>query len=126
MDNRDYIEAEDYFDMGTEWLIRKDYDKALEYFRHVIELNKNFIYAYIREAEIFAIKENYHDAVRVLRRAIKVDKEFDKLYYLIAIFLYKDKNYKHALEYIEEAINLNADPYYIKFKEQISISYSNN
>ena len=42
MSKNDFIEAEDYYEIGAQWLEEKEYLKAIESFRHVISLNNNF------------------------------------------------------------------------------------
>ncbi len=105
MDKLEFIEADDYYDIACQWRIEKEWDKAIECFKHVIELNKYFIYAYIDLAAVYARREGYHDAVIVLKKAIRIDADFHLLYYNIAKYLYRNGEINGALKSIEEAIN---------------------
>jgi len=107
MDKLDYIEADDYYDMGCQWRMEREWEKAISCFKHVIELNKFFIYAYIDLASVYARQGDYHDAVTVLKKAVKLDPGFHLLHYNIAKYYYRHGEMPAALKSIEAAINLN-------------------
>lgn len=107
MGKLDYIEADDYYDMACQWRVEREWEKAISCFKHVIELNKYFIYAYIDFAAVYAKRGDYHDAVIVLKKAIKLDPDFHLLHYNIAKYYYRHGEMHGALKSIEAAINLN-------------------
>ncbi len=123
MDDSRFIEADDYYDMGSEWLKQGVLDKAELYLRKVIDLNPKFIYAYIDLAFLYAKNKNYNDAINSLRKAVKQDPEFDRLYYLISKYAYKDRDYKRSLKSIEKAIEINPSRLYLKGKAIIENKY---
>lgn len=120
MDKTGFIEADDYYDMGCQWRIERDWDKAISCFKHAIELNRYLIYAYIDLAAVYAAKGEYHDAVSILKKGVKSDPRFDLLYYKIARYLYKNGEFQISLKYIDEAINLNDCDLYQRVKSVIS------
>jgi len=107
MSKLEFIEADDYYDMACQWRDEGNREKAIECFKHVIELNKYFIYAYVDLAAVYAAKREYHAAAAVLKRAVKLDPEFDLLYYNIAKYLYRCGDFPGAVKYINEAADLN-------------------
>jgi len=119
MDKFDFIEADDYYDMACQWRLEKEWEKAITCFKHAIELNKNFIYAYIDLAAVHARLGDYHDAVTVLKKAVKLDPGFDLLYYNIAKYSYRHGEIAEALKSIEEAINLNSIDLYKRIRNVI-------
>jgi tetratricopeptide (TPR) repeat protein len=119
MDKLDYIEADDFYDMACQWRVEKEWEKAIACFKHVIELNKNFIYAYIDLAEVYARRGEYHEAAVVLKRAIKLDPGFDLLHYNLAKHLYRHGEILPALKSIDAAIDLNDAELYNRVKKVI-------
>ncbi|HPF05623.1 MAG TPA: hypothetical protein PK293_06270 [Spirochaetota bacterium] len=104
MDKRDFIEAEDYYEIGTRWLEEKEYRKAIESFRHVISLNNMFMYAYIDLALCYSKIGRYHEAVQILRKGCHKDPGFHLLYYLMAKYSFRDGDFHGALKSIEKAL----------------------
>ncbi len=120
MSKLDYMEADDYYDMACQWRKEGELDKAIECFKHVIELNKFFIYAYVDMAEVYAVKRDYHAAAAVLKRAVKFDPKFDLLYYNTAKYLYRCGDLPGAVKYIDEAIELNDSELYRRVRSVIA------
>jgi len=119
MSKMDYIEADDYYDMACQWRVEKEWEKALTSLKHVIELNRYFIYAYIDLAAIYAVRKDFHAAVSVLKKAVKLDPRFDLLYYNLARYSYKCGDIPGAAKHIDEAISLNNSELYIKVRQVI-------
>jgi tetratricopeptide (TPR) repeat protein len=107
MKNYDYIEADDYFDMAVGWIRSRNYEKALNYLNRTIDLNPNFIYAYIALGRVYALQKRFPDAAHALKRATRLDPEFDRLYYLAAKYFYKNGDFKNALIYINRALAID-------------------
>jgi tetratricopeptide (TPR) repeat protein len=119
MDKLDYIEADDYYDMGCQWRVEREWEKAISCFKHVIELNRYFIYAYIDLAAVYARQGNYHDAVIALKKAVKLDPGFHLLHYNIAKYMYRHGELHGALKAIDEALILNDTELYERVRAVI-------
>jgi tetratricopeptide (TPR) repeat protein len=119
MKNYNDIESEDLYDMAIEWIKNIDYDRAIDCLKRAINLNPNFIHAYITLAEVLAKQKKYSDAVHILKRASKVDPKFDRLNYLMARYAYKGGDYPTALKYITMAIEKSPQPLYMKSQKVI-------
>ncbi|HOJ29327.1 MAG TPA: hypothetical protein PL059_09665 [Spirochaetota bacterium] len=115
----DDIESEDLYEMALQWASQGFYDKAIELVKQSIELNPNFIGAYIDLAHYYAKKHRYNDAFHVLKKASKIDMCFHRLNYLMAKYAYKNGDYIAASKYIDRAIELSAEKLYIKAKAVI-------
>jgi tetratricopeptide (TPR) repeat protein len=100
----DFIEAEDYYEVGCQWLEEKEYIKAIESFRHVISLNNKFMYAYIDLALCYSKTNRFHEAVQILRKGSHKDPEFHLLYYLMAKYSFRGGDFHGALKSIEKAL----------------------
>jgi tetratricopeptide (TPR) repeat protein len=113
-------EAEDFFDMGEAWLKIKNYEKAEECLKKSIEMNPNFIYAYILLAETSGKEKKFGDAYHILKRASRLDPEFDRLYYLMAKFALRSGDTVKFRRSIEKAIEMNPEPLYLRIQEIFS------
>ena len=113
------IESEDLYEMAFEWEKQGFYDKAITLIKKSIELNPNFIAAYIDLAQLYAKKRRYNDAFHILKKASKIDTQFHRLNYLMAKYAYKSGDYIAAIKYIDRAIELSNQKLYVKAKNVI-------
>jgi len=120
MKHYDDIAAEDYYEMGVEWIKAGNPDKARDCLRKSIELNHNFIYAYVTLSEVLAGQGSYGEAVHVLKKASKLDPDFHRLYFLQARYSYKEGNYPTALRAIDRAIEAAPTRLYRKSRDVIA------
>ena len=112
MDKNDFFEAEDYYEMGCQWLEEQEYLKAIESFRHVLSLNKRFMYAYVDLAFCYSKTSRYHEAVHILRKGSHFDPGFHKLYYLMSKYSFRDGDYQGALKSIKKAMEYSSERLY--------------
>jgi len=119
MKSYDYEEADDYYDIGCQWMKEKQYLKAMEAFRHAINLNPRFIYAYIDLASAYFKMGRVHESIQVLHNALFYDRNFHRLHYLLAKYYYREGDYKGALHSIDRAIDLDADRLYKRVRKLI-------
>lgn len=120
-----YLESENNFEMGEEWLRRKDYEKAELHLKKAIELNPRFMYSYIVLAEVYARKKDFTKAGQILNKASKIDPEFHKLHHLMAKYAFKAGDYPLALRHIDRALSENAQPLYEKSRRVIDRALKN-
>ena len=123
MKHYEYIESDDCYDMAVEWLRHGNFEKAVEYFNRAIDLNPNFIYAYISLARAYATKGKFTESILALKRASRIDTVFDRLPYLMARYAYKNGDFKGALAFILRAIELDEKPLYVMARELFEESY---
>jgi len=109
----DDLESEDLYDMAMQWASQGFTDKAIVLIKQSIELNPNFIGAYIDLAKLYAKKHHYNDAFHILKKASKIDTKFHRLNYLMAKYAYKNGDYIAAKKYIERAIELSPEKLYV-------------
>ncbi len=119
MNHYNDIEADDYYDMADEWMRGREYDKAAECLKKAIDLNPNFIYAYITLAQVHTRRKKYHDANLILKKASKIDPSFDRLYFLMAKNNFKTGDLKGTLSYLDRAIDVSPKELYIRARELV-------
>ena len=115
----DDLESEDLYDMAMQWASQGFTDKAIVLIKQSIELNPNFIGAYIDLAKLYAKKLHYNDAFHILKKASKIDTKFHRLNYLMAKYAYKNGDYISAKKYIERAIELSPEKLYVAVQKII-------
>jgi len=115
----DDLESEDLYEMAIQWAIHGFTDKAIGLIKQSIELNPNFIGAYIDLAKLYAKKRQYNDAFHILKKASKIDTKYHRLNYLMAKYAFKNGDYIAAKKYIERAINLSPEKLYIAAQKVI-------
>ena len=118
-----YSESEDLYDMACEWIKLKNPDKAEYYLKRAIDLNPNFVFAYVILSGLYVKDKKYHEAISLLKKASGVDPSFDRLYYLMAKYAYKENDLKSSLKFIEQALDYNPSMLYLKAKEIIKKKY---
>ncbi len=114
-----YLDSEDFYEIAYQWIELKDYEKAELYLKESLACNDLFIYAYVTLSEVYEKQERNYDAIQILKRALKKDPTFDKLPYLIAKNYLTVGDIKRSYKYIERALEIQFDPEYILFKEQL-------
>ncbi len=119
MRHYEYNESEDNYEMALEWLSRKDYEKAVARIRRALELNPNFIYAYITLAEAYMRMRNYPEAIAAIKKARKNDPGFHRLDYLLAKYAFKAGDFPLAVKAIERAVEKSPEALYLKARERI-------
>ena len=123
MKHYDDIEADDCYDMAVEWARHGNSEKAVNCLARAIDLNRNFIYAYIALARVFAMQKKFTDAVHILKKAARIDPAFDRLYFLMAKYSYKNGDYKNAMICIGRAIEIEDKELYLHAREIIEEMY---
>lgn len=114
-----YLEADDLFDMGSEWLDRGEYEKAEGLLKKAIDLNPNFTYSYITLADAYARRRRFADAVGVLKVAASHDTEFDRLYFLMAKYSFKNGDMIAAKKFIAKAADMNPSKLNLRARDVI-------
>jgi len=114
-----YTESDDLYDMACEWIETKEFDKASECLKGAINLNPNFIYAYVTLAEVYEKQKRFSEGVTILKKAFKIDTTFDRLPFLISRYCFELGNLPDAMKYIDLAIELAPEQEYLEFKERI-------
>ncbi|MEN8153765.1 MAG: tetratricopeptide repeat protein [Acidobacteriota bacterium] len=64
---------------GDKALKKKDYDKALEYFKQANEIYPEYDKVHYKIASIYAFQKNYNEAIKELKTALKLNKDDVKI-----------------------------------------------
>jgi len=112
-----------YLYLGLEAKNKKDYKKALYYFKYSVFYDIHQGDAYFKSGEILYKQKKYAVAKKLLLNSLK-EKSYLQytLYYLGKIEFY-DKNYSQSINYLEKLYSLS--PEFKDIKTVLSLSYYN-
>ena len=121
------------FQIGMDFLINQNYDKAIASFKKHIELNPDDINGYIKIAEAYYESNQQNEAFKYINKAleinpsnqnaialknniqvkrleIQINEDYKKIEYLaIGTQYFRERNFQKAIENIEKHIKLNPD-----------------
>ncbi len=102
--NPDNVET--YGLMGSVYLFKKDYDKAIEAYRRVIALDPKNQDTYLYLSVIYAETKRYDDAIHTLKSLLQQDPKSVMGHYYLGKIYGEMKIYKDATSWMEKAIAL--------------------
>ena len=103
------MEINDWFEEGNDWLNKRDYSKAIEYFDKAIDLNPNYIYAYLFKGLALCLLDKEEEAIQCFDKAIALNPDNALAYNNKGFALKILGKYEEAIECYDKAIALNPD-----------------
>jgi tetratricopeptide (TPR) repeat protein len=101
--------AEEYYEVGNNYLRNKDYERAIKEYEKAIKLDKNFVYAYDNIAISYRRQENFKMAIKYYQKSLAIFPEGDVAILNIAVAYSLLKDYDNALKYYNSLIYLYRD-----------------
>ena len=83
------------------------YDEAISFYRQAIELDRQFVVAYVNWANALVLKREYAVAVDKLETALKIDPHFSRAHVIWGDALNEQKHYDEAIDQYQEASRLD-------------------
>lgn len=120
-----------YMQQGNILLNKKDYQKAADYYKKVIELKPTDSIAYLRLGQVSSRLGDFTGALNALKKASEYGqskaavKESSKLYLLLANSALQKKDYAKALEYAEESNNIISNPIALQIAGKAAFAVKN-
>ena len=99
---------EKLFDEGVELLDKKQYKEALDKFQQAIDLNQEFIQAWVYKGICLEKLERYQEAIQCYEKALEINNVAD-LWYNKAATYCKMKRYSDALQCLNQVIDIEPD-----------------
>ena len=100
------VDVEDLFLEGAQILTLRQFDKALEIFNKVLEIEPGFVKALEARAVIYMQKGELELAEKDITKALEFEPENARLYYRLGQIYYRKKDLDKALELFTKAIDL--------------------
>lgn len=99
--------AQDYYNRGVEFLEKDDYDKAILYFNKVIQLDKNYTYAYAHRGFSYLKKGDNDKAIADCTQAIRLNPDYTTPYFTRGIAYGGKHDYDMAIADHETVLQRN-------------------
>jgi len=84
------------YNLGTIYLLKKDYSHAKKYFKQAIKINPGFAQAHNNLGYVYWVERNYQKAKQSFRRAIGLGANYVDPYYNLAVVLVALGEYEKA------------------------------
>jgi tetratricopeptide (TPR) repeat protein len=78
-------QANEYFDIGNNYMERDDYKNAIKAFKSALDLDNNFVYAIDNLAISYRSQEDYNDAIKCYKKSLEIFPEGDVALLNIAV-----------------------------------------
>ena len=91
---------------GDAYHNQEKYDKAIEYYSKALEIDPNFIDAYISLGFTYTIKGDYQQAMVYLQQAIKMNPTNSIGFRFMGRLYEEQKKYKKALEFYHKSLEI--------------------
>lgn len=114
MTNKELTDS--YFEIADIYLIEGEYEKALQTFRKIIEIDENLPGSYYGIAVYYDLKNDLDLAKKYYELAISKDETYDRAYYYLTHILDRMGRKDEAMECLFKCIEL--DPYdYVSYND---------
>jgi tetratricopeptide (TPR) repeat protein len=100
--------AKTYYKTAHEFLESKNYDDALTQFSKALEIEPDYIDAYMARGQIYEFKGELEKAKTDYERALTFETKSEELYYLAANINYKMAEYPESINKINQALTQNS------------------
>lgn len=121
----EYFNADFYTTLGFMYIVKEDYDKALEYTNKALEEDENHGPAFDNIGQVNYFLGNYEEAKQNFIKALELrDTMADSKYYLGLIYELED-NTEKAKEYFTKAHESNITGLNTVSREQVDEKYNN-
>lgn len=122
MKNKKYLDK--VFYTGLDSYVSKDFSKSVEEFTKAIEIDPNFVLAFVSRGAAFMKMHRIKESIADFDRAIELDPDNPKPYHLRGLARVEAEAYEEALEDFGNAIDLDPDygpAYYSRAMLQIKL-----
>ncbi len=96
-----------YFNSGVEYYRQREFAKAIQSYKKVIELNPSYFEAYNNLGIIYQDLGDYDKASELYNKAIKVNPQYEKAYNNLGILYLITNRYDEALTAFQNALRIN-------------------
>ena len=97
-----------YF-LASTYYARRDIEKAQEQLKFTLQLDPNYIQAYMLQSELFREKGDYDSAIKYLKKCIALKPDEAAPYHNLGMIYESKADYKKALKYFNKAISIKPD-----------------
>jgi tetratricopeptide (TPR) repeat protein len=99
--------------LATAYSTSKEYDKALMFYRKMLEQDTSLVFIRYQIANTYQLKNEKKKAVTEYKKLLRIDPNYVEAYVQLGKLYYDDGNYEKAKQYLEKAYEytLNGEYY---------------
>lgn len=90
--------AEVYTALGDAYLLKKDANNAIANYNKALDLDKNYLRAYVAQSHIYRGAQSYESAMAPLEKALSIDDKYAPAYRELAELYYSSAQYSKATD----------------------------
>ena len=99
--------AEEWLQRGSIAHENEQYDEAIKYYKKAIELNPNYMEAYlVLGTAYYEGKKDYDEAIKCFNKAVELDPNLAETYVLLAAVYLEQVNGEKVMECVKKAASL--------------------
>ena len=99
-----------YYNMeGIKYSKQEDYDRAINSFMRAIQVDPNYVHAYVNLAKIYKKRQDYEAAISYLEKAREVEPNCVDIYINLSDIYRQQGNFAKAKECADKAVELTQD-----------------
>ena len=98
-----------HFRLGSVFFVKSFYREAIENFKRVIELKKDFVPAYHSLGLCYIKSGDYDKAIQTIESGLRLEPDFADLGNALSVVLSLSKQYDKAAEYLHQALKKNPE-----------------
>ena len=114
-----YIYAQDYTTLGYLYLLKEDYDKALENSKKALMLNSKHAPALDNIGQIYYKLDNYNEAYKYLKSALDINPNMPDSNYYMGLIFEKKNDIEEAGKYYKKASSCNINALNTVTREEV-------
>jgi len=104
------LSAEEYNDLGVTYENREQYKLAVDSYKRAIEVNENYLVAWINLGNVYSKMNEYEKAEEAYQHALNLDESaFGAKNNLASIYIKEGENLETALILVEECANTSSE-----------------
>ena len=116
--------AQDWFEKGLKYKEDKNYEKAINAFLNVVDINPNDVIAWLNLANSYSGNKKHKKAIESLERALEIDPYNAIVLKELGIIYNEISNYDEAIKALKKALEL--DSTYIEAWRLLGFAYEKN
>ncbi len=112
-----------YNNLGLIYAKKKEYQKAIAYFRQAVKLDPYDPSNYYNLGLAYKNAKRWQEAIKNFKKALSFDKGYAEAYYHLGLICYEKKQYKQTIAYLKKYCKLAGDTAVPSAYEYLGLAY---
>jgi len=106
---KEMIVGRNIYTKGLKFLWAAEYEKALDHFKKVIEVNSHFVEAWFFVGYCYHELGRYQEKIEALKKAIRIKPDYAEAYCSLGVTYSRLGRYQESVEALKQAIHIKPD-----------------